>query len=61
MDLIEEVAVDCPNCGENITVVLDLSIAEQDYIEDCFVCCRPIRVRYSSDNGRLINVSTEPA
>ena len=59
MDLIEEAAVDCPYCGENITLVLDLSVSEQDYIEDCFVCCQPIRVRYSSDGGTLSRITTD--
>ena len=32
----------CPYCGERISVLVDHSAAEQDYIEDCEVCCRPI-------------------
>ena len=42
MSLLEEQEIDCPNCGELITVVIDLSIDEQEYIEDCSVCCSPI-------------------
>jgi transcription elongation factor Elf1 len=34
--------VQCPYCGENIEVILDLSVEHQAYIEDCQVCCRPI-------------------
>jgi hypothetical protein len=57
LDLIEETGVDCPYCGEHITLVLDLSVTSQDYIEDCFVCCQPMRVRYSAENGELINMT----
>ena len=33
----------CPYCGEQIEFVIDPSMGEQQqYIEDCFVCCRPI-------------------
>ena len=32
----------CPYCGEPAEALLDLSEAEQQYIEDCPVCCRPI-------------------
>ena len=32
----------CPYCGEYIEIVIDLSVEEQTYIEDCSVCCRPI-------------------
>ena len=36
----------CPLCGETISGLLDLSIPNQNYIEDCEVCCRPIEIRY---------------
>lgn len=39
----------CPYCGEPITMLLDLSVPSQSYIEDCEVCCRPIRIRYATD------------
>jgi len=39
---MEEHTVSCPYCGENINVLLDNSVDEQQYIEDCQVCCRPI-------------------
>ncbi len=37
----------CPFCGEPVTVLLDLSVEEQSFIEDCEVCCRPMNVAYS--------------
>ena len=37
----------CPYCGELIELVVDLSIDEQEYVEDCAVCCRPMVVRVS--------------
>ncbi|MCW8972875.1 MAG: CPXCG motif-containing cysteine-rich protein [Gammaproteobacteria bacterium] len=39
---------DCPYCGEPIELVLDPGLAEQEYVEDCFVCCRPIVVRVTT-------------
>ena len=36
----------CPHCGTIISVLLDLSIPNQEYTEDCEVCCRPIEIRY---------------
>ena len=39
--MIEEYAVDCPHCGETITLLLDLSDGDQRYTEDCSVCCAP--------------------
>lgn len=39
---LDSVHIDCPYCGERIEIVVDTSVEEQEYIEDCFVCCRPI-------------------
>ncbi|HMB72809.1 MAG TPA: CPXCG motif-containing cysteine-rich protein [Gammaproteobacteria bacterium] len=36
--------VECPYCGESIELIIDDSVADQSYIEDCTVCCRPIEV-----------------
>lgn len=38
----EEVKIHCPYCGEPLHVLIDCSVPQQDYIEDCQVCCRPI-------------------
>lgn len=55
-----EKAFDCPHCGEPITVLLDLTVEdEQDYVEDCEVCCRPIRLRVVAEDGRLAVFSCE--
>lgn len=35
----------CPYCGEPIQLIVDCSVSEQEYVEDCQVCCRPIRVQ----------------
>jgi len=50
-DLTEQ-SVMCPYCGEPITVLIDDSVPEQQYIEDCEVCCRPIEFHVAIDvNG----------
>jgi transcription elongation factor Elf1 len=45
----------CPHCGERISMLLDLSVASQRYIEDCEVCCNPIAVSYETEEGRLVS------
>jgi hypothetical protein len=37
----------CPYCGEKIVVIVDQSVLQQEYIEDCSVCCRPITLTVS--------------
>lgn len=34
-------------------MVIDLTAGEDEYIEDCEVCCRPIRIVYRSESGEL--------
>ena len=48
-----EYAFACPHCWQTITMLLDLSVARQSYVEDCEVCCRPILIEYES-NGEEI-------
>jgi transcription elongation factor Elf1 len=45
----------CPYCGELISALLDLSIGKQEYIEDCEVCCNPIRIKFVSD-GKSVSL-----
>lgn len=48
--MLETKKCHCPYCGELIEVVVDLSMGEQqEYIEDCFVCCRPIVLSIQGD------------
>lgn len=44
---LQDRSVHCPYCGESIDILIDGSVAEQDYIEDCQVCCRPINFNVS--------------
>jgi hypothetical protein len=44
--------VHCPYCGETVEIALDPgSGSEQEYVEDCEVCCQPwsVRVTYGRD------------
>jgi hypothetical protein len=53
--------IECPYCGETINVLIDSSDMEQQYIEDCQVCCKPIVFLVSeSVNGEFaVNVYSE--
>lgn len=44
MDLLQNHSLSCPYCGEVIHIVVDCSVPNQSYIEDCQVCCRPINL-----------------
>ncbi|MBD3318217.1 MAG: CPXCG motif-containing cysteine-rich protein [Chitinivibrionales bacterium] len=41
---MESAVIQCPYCWQSIEVLIDESVACQEYVEDCEVCCRPIRL-----------------
>lgn len=56
--------VHCPYCGEGFETVIDTSMVDTEYTEDCYVCCRPIifsvfsdEFGYGNDNQGSIDVT----
>lgn len=47
--MLESQNYQCPYCGEPVEALLDLSGGDQQYIEDCPVCCRPIQFELQTD------------
>lgn len=57
-----ESTIYCPYCGEPQTILIDPSVMQQSYIEDCQICCRPIEfeVQVSADGEEVsINMATD--
>lgn len=48
--MLDSQDVECPYCGEVISLMLDSSAGQQRYIEDCHVCCQPITVDLGVDH-----------
>ena len=40
-------------------MLLDSSVGSQTYIEDCEVCCNPIEISPSFENGELIGFHSQ--
>jgi hypothetical protein len=51
MSLLQSAQIGCPYCGERIELVIDCSAGDQDYIEDCQVCCQPINIHVTVREG----------
>ena len=49
----------CPHCWEKISMILDTSVYQQCYIEDCEVCCNPIQISSTFENGELVTFFSE--
>lgn len=57
-----DASVRCPYCGEVNEITLDPgSGSDQEYVEDCQVCCRPWRVtvRYLPDGSADVSLQLE--
>ncbi len=59
MEPIQTSSVECPYCGEPVELVIDCSIEQQDYIEDCSVCCRPILISVLIEEFPTISVKRD--
>jgi hypothetical protein len=57
MSELTEKNIPCPCCGETISILVDNSLPEQSYVEDCHVCCRPIVIEVSVDPDGEVSVS----
>lgn len=56
-----EKEVVCPYCGEAFTAVIDPSVDDQEYVEDCYVCCRPIQFAVTCAQGEVQTVEATRA
>tara|TARA_B100000401_G_scaffold266237_1_gene181297 strand:- start:16 stop:198 length:183 start_codon:yes stop_codon:yes gene_type:complete len=45
---------DCPHCWENQLKMVDPSVKNQNFIEDCEVCCNPIDFQIIIENNEVI-------
>lgn len=52
-------SVRCLYCGETFETEIDASGGSQEYVEDCYVCCRPIvfQIEVGTD-GELVTFET---
>jgi len=43
----------CPHCWQQISMLIDNSISEQSFIEDCEVCCNPLELNVEFNDKEL--------
>jgi DNA replicative helicase MCM subunit Mcm2 (Cdc46/Mcm family) len=62
MNFEDEASYVCPSCGEEILVPVDPAGGhQQEYVEDCPVCCCPVelRVQFHEDGTCQIEARAE--
>lgn len=54
---MDEHTLTCPYCWEEITIMIDPEEENHaTYIEDCWVCCRPIQITLTRENDGCFSV-----
>ena len=49
----------CPYCWDEISMLLDSSVSNQTYIEDCEVCCNPLEINIEFKNNTIIKIEVK--
>lgn len=56
-----EAETQCPHCWQTITILVDTSVAHQQIIEDCEVCCNPITFEIWVEDDEISSITADPA
>lgn len=57
--MIDEINISCPYCGEVFETTADCSAGDQQYIEDCQICCQPIVITLHVSDMALTSVDAK--
>ena len=54
----EDYLFSCPHCGVELSVRLDQTGGrEQQFVQDCEICCRPIQIEVRFEGGDVVHFS----
>ncbi|MFP8967283.1 CPXCG motif-containing cysteine-rich protein [Pokkaliibacter sp. CJK22405] len=56
MEPVQTLSELCPYCGESIELIVDATESEQEYVEDCSVCCSPMVVNVTVDADEVVYI-----
>jgi len=51
----------CPHCWQENSILAPLGPSEQEFIQDCEVCCNPLLFRITLDGDAVATVEVSPA
>ncbi len=57
MDSLQSATLQCPYCWEQIDVMVDCSDMDQEYVEDCSVCCSPVIISVTVSDEDTVRVA----
>ncbi|MBD3422195.1 MAG: CPXCG motif-containing cysteine-rich protein [Chitinivibrionales bacterium] len=50
---METVRVQCPCCWQSSDIVIDDTVENQEYYEDCEICCRPMHIQVARIDDKI--------
>ena len=53
---MKEYFFQCPYCWEEVSMLVDPSVRQQTYVEDCEVCCNPIELSVTTQEYNIVSV-----
>ncbi len=59
MNLIEDIEINCPQCGESFAIEVDTEAGPYTTVEDCAVCCRPMTIAIRCCPGVVESVDVQ--
>lgn len=59
MELEQE--VQCPACWESNRITIDPLEGIQSFVEDCWVCCRPMTIRCVVEDDAVVSLDVDTA
>ena len=51
--------IQCPFCGQRFDLVVDTSVATQQFTTDCEICCRPFEVFAECEPGEILSLDIQ--
>ncbi len=57
---MEEYFYQCPYCFTEVSILVDLSVKQQEYIEDCERCCNPIEFNIVVEHSEVVAFDQRP-
>ena len=59
-NLEEDYSINCPYCTESISIRIDLTGGQNQFITyDCEICCQPISIRIEIGMNGITNLTAE--
>lgn len=61
MNAEEDAIIECPYCGEPFAISVPTTEGDEEFVEDCAVCCRPMTVLARCRPGCIVSLQVERA